>query len=129
MIRKRLSSYLIVNNQTHFLGFNLQIWNFYLSYEFDIYVRIGIILFPILLVSLITNLKYLVPFSTVANISMAAGITLTLYYAFQGLPTITERRFVGEWNELPLFFGTAIFAYEGIALVSASMHTIAMNLI
>lgn len=49
---------------------------------------------------------------------MASGIALTLYYAFQELPAITERRFVGEWNDLPLFFGTAIFAYEGIALVN-----------
>lgn len=89
-----------------------------MDYKFDIYCRVFLILLPILVVSLITNLKYLVPFSTIANISMASGIALTLYYAFQGLPAITERRFVGEWNDLPLFFGTAIFAYEGIALVN-----------
>lgn len=92
-------------SHTNSIPFNFQLWNFYLSYEFDIYVRIAIILLPILLVSMITNLKYLVPFSTIANISMAAGIALTLYYAFRGLPAITDRNFVGEWNNLPLFFG------------------------
>lgn len=81
----------------------------------------AIILVPVLFTSLITNLKYLAPCSAIANISMATGITLTLYYAFQGLPAITERRFVGEWDDLPLFFGTAIFAFEGIALVNNNL--------
>lgn len=48
---------------------------------------------------------------------MATGIALTLYYAFQDLPAISERHYVGEIKNLPLFFGTAIFAFEGIALV------------
>lgn len=48
---------------------------------------------------------------------MAAGVTLTLYFAFQDLPDITERRAFGNPKDLPLFFGTAIFAFEGIALV------------
>lgn len=66
---------------------------------------------------MITNLKYLAPLSTIANICMAAGVALTLYFAFQGLPDITERQYVGNYKDLPLFFGTAIFAFEGIALV------------
>lgn len=37
---------------------------------------------------------------------------------FQDLPPITERQAFGHLKDLPLFFGTAIFAFEGIALVS-----------
>lgn len=66
---------------------------------------------------MITELKYLAPLSTIANICMAAGVALTFYFAFQDLPDITERNYVGKPKDMPLFFGTAIFAFEGIALV------------
>lgn len=48
---------------------------------------------------------------------MSLGIGITFYYASQDLPSPAERNFVASWNQLPLFFGTAIFAFEGIALV------------
>lgn len=67
---------------------------------------------------MITNLKFLAPCSTIANICMATGLALTFYYGCKDLPDISERTYVGELNNLPLFFGTAIFAFEGIALVS-----------
>lgn len=73
---------------------------------------------PILLPALITNLKYLAPFSTVANICMAIGIGVVFYYVFQDIPNITERKYIGELETIPLYFGTAMFAFEGIALVS-----------
>lgn len=82
-----------------------------------IYVRMAIILVPVLLTSLITNLKYLAPFSTIANIAMGTGIAFTFYYALTDIPNPMERRFAGNLSDLPLFFGTAIFAFEGIALV------------
>lgn len=66
---------------------------------------------------MITELKYLAPLSTIANICMAVGVTLTFYFAFQDLPDISERQYFGKPSNLPLFFGTAIFAFEGIALV------------
>lgn len=97
---------------------DLQLWKIYItSYEFDFIVKFFVVLLPILAISMITNLKYLAPLSTIANVCMAAGVTLTFYFAFQDLPDITERRYVGRPNDLPLFFGTAIFAFEGIALV------------
>lgn len=66
---------------------------------------------------MITELKYLAPLSTIANICMAVGVTLTFYFAFQDLPDISDRHYFGKPSNLPLFFGTAIFAFEGIALV------------
>lgn len=73
---------------------------------------------------MITNLKYLAFCSGVANICMATGIGVVFYYAFQDLPHPSEREYVGELSNLPLLFGTAIFAFEGIALVSLTLKSI-----
>ncbi|XP_055303517.1 proton-coupled amino acid transporter-like protein CG1139 [Sitodiplosis mosellana] len=95
-----------------------QLWNAYVpSYEYNYLVKFGLVLFPVLAISMITELKYLAPLSTIANICMAAGVALTFFFAFQDLPDISERTYVGELKNMPLFFGTAIFAFEGIALV------------
>lgn len=50
---------------------------------------------------------------------MITGLIISYYYSAQDLPSITERRFLPKdlLHQLPLFFGTAIFAFEGIALV------------
>lgn len=89
----------------------------YVDYEWNLYIRIILILLPLLLLSLITNLKHLVPFSTLANLFMGTGFGLTLYYIFQDLPDIRELRYTGELSKLPLCIGSAIYAFEGIALV------------
>lgn len=80
----------------------------------------AVILLPILLTALIRNLKYLAPFSTIANIFMAVGIVIVFYYSSQDLPSVTDRKYVAEWTQLPLFFGTALFAFEGIGLVRSA---------
>lgn len=54
---------------------------------------------------------------TLANACMILGICITAYYAVQDLPAISERNYFSSWHQLPLYFGTAIFAFEGIALV------------
>lgn len=49
---------------------------------------------------------------------MITGIVICYYYAVQDLPPITERNFIApDLHSLPLVFGTAIFAFEGISLV------------
>jgi len=79
---------------------------------------------PILLTSLITNLRWLTPVSLLANICMIVGISITYYYAFQGgLPDIKERKLYTTPLELALYFGIAIFAFEGIALVLPLKNT------
>lgn len=56
---------------------------------------------------------------------MGTGIAFTFYYAFQDTPSIRERRYFGEIADLPLYFGTAVYAFEGIALVR--LHKVADN--
>lgn len=49
---------------------------------------------------------------------MLTGLTISYYYSSIDLPPITDRNFLpSSLHDLPLYFGTAIFAYEGIALV------------
>lgn len=48
---------------------------------------------------------------------MIVGIILTVGFAAQNLPPINELENFGSWDTLPLYFGTALFAFEGIALV------------
>ncbi|XP_065090451.1 proton-coupled amino acid transporter-like protein CG1139 [Ochlerotatus camptorhynchus] len=83
----------------------------------DVHYHMALLLIPIIMTSIITKLKFLSYCSMLANVFMSLGIGITFYYALQDLPAITERRFVGNLDQLPLFFGTAVFAFEGIALV------------
>jgi proton-coupled amino acid transporter len=101
-----------------FITTNLkQILDFY-GFDVNFYVLISLVLIPIWLSALITNLKYLAPCSLVANACMITGLVISYYYSSQDLPHISERNyFPPSIRTLPLFFGTAIFAFEGIALV------------
>ncbi|CAG9855730.1 unnamed protein product [Phyllotreta striolata] len=72
---------------------------------------------PVLLPCLVRNLKYLVPISIMANIFMFFGIFMVIGYAVNDLPPFSKRRYVGDLSMLPLVFGTAVFCFEGIALV------------
>ncbi|XP_037937739.1 proton-coupled amino acid transporter 1 [Teleopsis dalmanni] len=92
----------------------------------DVHIVMLLIFVPILLVSLITNLKWLAPVSLIANICMIVGLAITMYYALKdGLPDIKERELYTNSRQLALFFGTAIFAFEGIALVLPLKNTMA----
>lgn len=93
-----------------------QVLQFY-GYEFSGTVNMLLVMLPILLPSLIMNLKYLAPFSAIANVCMATGVGVVFYYAFLDMPAIEERKYIGDLETIPLFFGTAMFAFEGIALV------------
>jgi proton-coupled amino acid transporter len=48
---------------------------------------------------------------------MIVGIILTVGYATQDLPPFESRKAFASFETLPLYFGTALFAFEGIALV------------
>jgi len=67
---------------------------------------------------MIRNLKFIAPLSMAANISMAIGLGIILSYCLVDLPPLNSRTAVAHWSQIPLFFGTAIYAFEGISLVS-----------
>jgi proton-coupled amino acid transporter len=81
------------------------------------HVYMGIILAPMLLLVSIRNLKYLSPVSMLANLLQFIGLGIIFYYLFQDLPFTWERKIFASWGQLPLYFGTAIYAFEGIGVV------------
>lgn len=60
----------------------------------------------------------------VANCLVAVGLGITFYYVFDNLPPIDSVPKFATFSQLPLFFGTAIFALEGIGVVSILNHLI-----
>ncbi|XP_059608089.1 proton-coupled amino acid transporter 1-like [Phlebotomus argentipes] len=100
-----------------FITTNLQqIWNQY-NIPINEYWNLIICCTPILLINLITNLRVLVPFSLLGSICIMLCTCITLFFLLDDLPNPSERNFVGSWKTLPLFFGTNLYAFEGIALV------------
>lgn len=75
-----------------------------------------------ILLNYIRNLKYLAPFSMIANLFMGVGLAIIFFYIFrEPLPPLSRPDIsVGfaTWRQLPLYFGTAIYAFEGIGMVS-----------
>ncbi|XP_037297285.1 proton-coupled amino acid transporter-like protein pathetic isoform X1 [Manduca sexta] len=65
----------------------------------------------------ITKLKYLVPFSALANFVWLASICISIYYCLRGTPKISERNMATSISGIPTFISTSLFAMEGIGVV------------
>ena len=61
--------------------------------------------------------RYLSPVSMLANLLQFVGLGIIFYYLLQDLPFTWERKLFATWGQLPLYFGTAIYAFEGIGVV------------
>ncbi|CAO1436755.1 unnamed protein product [Diamesa serratosioi] len=94
-----------------------QLFEFYFSSVYDLRVYIIALLFPLILLSWVPNLKYLAPVSMIANAFMAIGLGITFYYLVFDLPDISKRELFTSVLKLPPFFGIVIFAMEAIGVV------------
>ncbi|XP_075214391.1 proton-coupled amino acid transporter-like protein pathetic [Lycorma delicatula] len=65
----------------------------------------------------IRHMKYLVPFSALANGLLIVGLIITLYYITQDLPPISSRKFTAPVTELPLFLSVLLLGMEGIGTI------------
>lgn len=97
-----------------------------LKHQFEIDVPIiqvmGCILLPLILINWVRDLKYLAPFSAIANAVTIVSFGIILYFIFRKVPTIADKEPVGELANFPLFFGTVLFALEAIGVVSIVIY-------
>lgn len=95
----------------------------YFGIQWPLQTYMALLLLPMILLNYVRNLKLLAPFSMIANIFMAVGLGIIFYYIFRDpLPPIHRPDFssgFASWRQLPLYFGTAIYAFEGIGMVQA----------
>ncbi|XP_053600552.1 proton-coupled amino acid transporter-like protein CG1139 [Plodia interpunctella] len=87
------------------------------EYEISVQACCALTLVPLALICQVRNLKYLVPFSLIANALILVVFGITFYYVFSDLPSPSEREMVVDITKWPLFFSTVIFAIEGIGVV------------
>ncbi|CAD5120431.1 DgyrCDS9000 [Dimorphilus gyrociliatus] len=77
-------------------------------------ILVTLVLIPYTFIGGLRNLSY---FSTIANVSTMAGLIGVLVYSTYDLPDVSDYPAFESWSTLPLFFGLAIYAFEGIGLV------------
>ncbi|CAG9558573.1 unnamed protein product [Danaus chrysippus] len=75
------------------------------------------ILIPLILINWVRDLKYLAPFSAIANAVTIVSFGIILYYIFRETPTIEGKVPAGKISDFPLFFGTVLFALEAIGVI------------
>ncbi|XP_021183907.2 proton-coupled amino acid transporter-like protein pathetic [Helicoverpa armigera] len=81
------------------------------------------LLLPLCLLCQIRHLKWLAPFSLIANVLLFATFAICLYYIFREPLTFSDKQIVGDMSRLPAFLSTVIFAMEGIGVVMPVENT------
>ncbi|XP_068145467.1 proton-coupled amino acid transporter-like protein CG1139 [Drosophila tropicalis] len=91
--------------------------NYDCGITWDIRIYIAFAIIPCLFIGQIRNLKWLVPFSLMANIFIVVTFAITLYYMFDETLVYSNKPLIAKASSIPLFFATVIFAMEGIGAV------------
>ncbi|XP_066147057.1 proton-coupled amino acid transporter-like protein pathetic isoform X1 [Euwallacea fornicatus] len=100
-----------------FVAANLQevVKHYYV--DLPVYWYFIMLLVPLILLNWVKSLKYLTPASLFASLVMSTGLIITFFYMLQGLPPVSSINAFSSWGQLPLYFGTAVYAFEGIGVV------------
>ncbi|XP_055689577.1 proton-coupled amino acid transporter-like protein CG1139 [Lutzomyia longipalpis] len=101
-----------------FVSSNIKsIVDYYTEEKTDVRLYMLIILLPLILINWVRNLKYLAPFSTIANFITLISFGIILYYIFREPISFDGLIAVGKLRDFPLFFGTVLFALEAIGVI------------
>ncbi|RUS84223.1 hypothetical protein EGW08_008027 [Elysia chlorotica] len=76
-----------------------------------------IVLAAIIPLVCVRSLSIMAPFSAFANVLTVIGMVIIFQYLIQDIPSVSSRPAISSVDNMPMFFGTAIFAVEGISLV------------
>jgi proton-coupled amino acid transporter len=93
------------------------ICNSWLNLNWTIRIYILLVGIPALFIGQVQSLKWLVPFSAVANVFILITFGITLYYMFNVPLDFSDKALVANVVNWPMFFSTVIFAMEGIGVV------------
>ncbi|XP_047530702.1 proton-coupled amino acid transporter-like protein pathetic isoform X1 [Vanessa atalanta] len=100
-----------------FVATNLEDTMRFFGIKLSVHRYLAMLYVPMLALGMVKNLKYLTPVSLIASIMTAWGLVITFYYILQDLPHTDSVKAFASWHQLPLYFGTAIYAFEGIGVV------------
>ncbi|CAB3402010.1 unnamed protein product [Caenorhabditis bovis] len=76
-----------------------------------------LLLIPMLAVCSIRRLSILAPFAMAANVVYVIAVAIVLIYFVSDLRPVSSLPWFGKLADLPLFFGTVMFAFEGVAVI------------
>uniref|UniRef100_T1PCX6 Transmembrane amino acid transporter protein n=1 Tax=Musca domestica TaxID=7370 RepID=T1PCX6_MUSDO len=91
--------------------------DYYLETPVDVRLCMLIILLPLILINYVRNLKYLAPFSTIANAITMVSFGIICYYIFRQPISTEGKEAFAPVSGFPLFFGTVLFALEAIGVI------------
>ncbi|XP_058127547.1 proton-coupled amino acid transporter 2-like [Anopheles ziemanni] len=100
-----------------FVAVNLRELLEYLGVQASVLTVLLYLLVPLAAMNMIRSLKLLTPTSLVASVLAIAGLAIAFLYLLRDLPHSASVRPVSSWSTLPLYFGTVMYAFEGIGVV------------
>ncbi|XP_065092454.1 proton-coupled amino acid transporter-like protein CG1139 [Ochlerotatus camptorhynchus] len=100
-----------------FVAINLTDFLEYISIKTDVFNVLVCILLPLIALNMIRSLKFLTPTSMVAAILAISGITISFMFLLSDLPRSTSVSPASDWRTIPLYFGTVMYAFEGIGVI------------
>lgn len=98
--------------------YHFQLIENHIEWSLNIRWYILLVLVLILPLGIIKLMKFLAPFSAIANVCLFVGLGIILFKIMDDLPPLSERPFVAPIEKVPLFFATMLFGLEGIGTVS-----------